>query len=146
MHSPLKCTQVAVGFRAASCKCSRLPTIAHANGINRDKSLSLCPAKANAVGFAMQRVQFRISQNGGKEIPCRLHRPNKNVARKCHCVVGSYYANGSSEQCRGNGTSREIFAILVFTLSLTLKILNCFANGCALTVKFQSEECTLARV
>lgn len=46
---------------------------------------------------AMQRAQFRISQNGGKEIPCRLHRPNKNVARKCR------YAGGRTMQMGRRG-------------------------------------------
>jgi len=96
--------------------------MAHANGVNRDKSL--CPVKANAVGFAMQRAQFRISQNGGKEIPCRLHRPNKNVAQKCRwlAVVLCKWAVGVGAMPEQRGMSREIFAILVFTLSLTLKI------------------------
>jgi len=87
-------------------------------------------------GFAMQRVQF--GKTAKKKFPAGLHRPNKKVARKCHCAERSYYANGS-RQCNveGNGTSREIFAILVFTLSLTLKIWNCFANGWRMAVRLR---------
>lgn len=37
-------TQAGAGSRMISYKCTgRLPTMAHANGVNRDKSLSLCP-------------------------------------------------------------------------------------------------------
>jgi len=77
----------------------------------------------------MQRAQFRIPQNAGwEEILCRLHRPNKNVAREnaiaapavvlCKWIIAG--------QCRANGTSREIFAILVFALEFNIENMKLF--------------------
>lgn len=99
---------------------------------------------------AMQRAQFRISQNGGKEIPCRLHRPNKNVAREnavtlavvlCKWVVGTM--PGQRYVARN---FRDIGIHSEFNIENMKLFRGWLADGCALTMKFQSEECTRARL
>lgn len=106
------------------------------------KSFPLLPAKANALAGTRNRNagarQFGVSQNGGKEIPCRVRRrPNKNVARKCRYAGGRTMQMGRRCRAAAASTSREIFAILVFTLSLTLKIWNCFADGWRMAVRLR---------
>lgn len=121
--------------------CTLMASIAQ-----RRSLLLSCRSEYCRIRDAASAIQILAKRRERNFLPV-LHRPNKNVARKCRRASnGRPMQMGRRDAMAGQrwGTSREIFAILVFALSLTLKIWNCFADGwaddCALTMKFQSEE------